>query len=307
MRVVFMGTPEFAVPSLEALHVAHEVLCVYTRPDAVSARGSRTRPSPVAAAADRLGIPTRKPLTLRAPGEVDQLVRLTPDVVVVAAYGLILPPEMLTVPRFGCVNVHASILPRWRGAAPIQRAILAGDETTGVSIMLMEAGLDTGPVCMTSATKIGDKTAPSLTSELAVVGATALLDSLQLLGTSGCRWIPQGDDGVTYADKVTKADVTPAPWMSALEAVRRIRASMPGAPARILVAGRGVTLLDCRPDEGVTPSGAVEVGREGIVLGVGDGGVLVTRLKPDGKVEMDAAAWGRGLRLRHEDVWEASQ
>jgi methionyl-tRNA formyltransferase len=261
----------------------------------------------VAATADRLGLPTRKPPTLRAPGEVDELARLTPDIVVVAAYGLILPPEMLTIPRFGCVNVHASILPRWRGAAPIQRAILAGDDITGASIMLMEEGLDTGPVCVKASTRIGTKTAPVLTAEVSVIGAAALMNALSQLEAGGCRWTPQDGEGVTYADKVIKADVTPEPWMSADEAVRRVRASMPGAPARVLVAGRGVTLLECRPDESETPSGVVEVGREGIVLGFGDGGVLVTRLKPDGKGEMDAAAWGRGLRLQQDDTWEAVQ
>ncbi len=307
MRVVFMGTPEFAVPSLEALVAAHEVVCVYTRPDAISGRGVRTRPSPVAATADRLGLPTRKPPTLRAPGEVGELARLAPDIVVVAAYGLILPPGMLSIPRFGCVNVHASILPRWRGAAPIQRAILAGDDITGASIMLMEEGLDTGPVCVKASIEIGVKTAPVLTAEVAEIGAAALLDALRQMESGDCRWTPQGSEGVTYADKVTKSDVIPEPRMSPDEFVRRVRASMPGAPARVLVAGRGVTLLECQPHEGETPSGVVEVGREGIVFGVSDGGVLVTRLKPDGKAEMDAAAWGRGLRLEQDDTWEAVQ
>lgn len=303
MRIVFMGTPEFAVPSLRILHENHEVVSAYTRPDAVSGRGAKTRPSPVAVLAGDLGIPVRKPRTLRDPETQDQLASLSPDVIVVAAYGLILPPEVLDMPPLGCVNVHGSLLPRWRGAAPIQRAILAGDEVTGVSIMRMEEGLDTGPFCATDSTPIGDKSSDELIRELADKGAALLVRSLASMSLGECAWTEQDDSLATYAEKITRADVALDPALDVVSAIRRIRASGPTAPCRISVAGRNATALRVANGSCELRAGTAAATREGIELGLSDGSVLITRLKPDGKGDMDAAAWARGLRSDEQLTW----
>ena len=192
MRIVFMGTPDFAVPTLEALvHAAHEVVCVYTQPPRKAGRGKKLQPTPVHQAAERLGIEVRHPASLKSQEEKDAFAALHADVGVVAAYGLILPQAVLDAPTHGCLNVHASILPRWRGAAPIQRAILAGDIGTGVTIMQMEAGLDTGPMLATIRTPIDRKTAGDLTDELADKGGPARLAAGRGSGgTAGARLRP---------------------------------------------------------------------------------------------------------------------
>lgn len=306
MRIVFMGTPEFAVPSLRTLHANHEVVAVYTRPDAVSGRGGSTRPSPVASLAQELGLPVCKPRTLRDPGVQAQLTAFEPDVVVVAAYGLILPREVLDIPPLGCVNVHGSLLPRWRGAAPVQRAILAGDETTGVSIMLMEEGLDTGPYCDTGSTPIDQKGSEELAGELAEIGANLLIGSLASIARDECVWTPQDDALATYAEKITRADVALDPTLDVLTAIRRVRASGPTAPCRISIAGKNATALLVAPGSGRHTPGTAETTRDGIELGLADGNILLTRLKPDGKAEMDASAWARGLRNTEPLTWGAA-
>lgn len=303
MRIVFMGTPDFAVPSLRSLHESHEVVSVYTRPDAVSGRGASTRPSPVASLADDLGIPILKPRTLRDPETQAQLGALSPDVIVVAAYGLILPREVLEMPPLGCVNVHGSLLPRWRGAAPVQRAILAGDELTGVSIMRMEEGLDTGPFCATDSTPIGDKNTEELVHELAAMGAALLVHSLAAMARDECAWTAQDDALATYAEKITRADVALDPSLDVISAGRRIRAAGPTAPCRISIAGKNATALRATVGSRQLHAGTAEATREGIELGLSDGSVLITRLKPDGKGDMDAAAWARGLRSTEELTW----
>ncbi len=169
-----MGTPDFALPSLRTLFDDHDVVAVYTRPDAVSGRGTITRPSPVKRAATELGLTVEQPASLRDPATQRALAAYAPDVCVVAAYGLILPPDVLAIPHQGCVNVHASLLPRWRGAAPVQRAILAGDAVTGVSIMRMEEGLDSGPYCVVETVEVGEKNADEVTRELATRGPMRL-------------------------------------------------------------------------------------------------------------------------------------
>lgn len=303
MRIVFMGTPEFAVPSLQSLHENHEVVAVYTRPDSVSGRGGRTRPSPVATTAEDLGIPVQKPRTLRDTETQARLAALCPDLIVVAAFGLILPREVLEIPPSGCVNVHGSLLPRWRGAAPVQRAILAGDESTGVSIMRMEEGLDTGPFCATESTPIGDMNSEELARVLADMGATLLAHSLTAIARDECTWTMQDDDLATYADKITRADVALDPSLDAVSAIRRVRASGPTAPCRISIGDRSATALRVAAGTCELRSGTAEVTRTGIELGVSDGSILITRLKPDGKGEMDAAAWARGLRSTGPLTW----
>ncbi|WP_423603814.1 methionyl-tRNA formyltransferase [Sphingomonas sp. MS122] len=207
MRIIFMGTPEFAVPTLDALvDAGHDVVAAYSQPPrAGGRRGKALTPSPVHARAEALGIEVRTPLSFkRDPDAVAAFAALGADVAVVAAYGLILPVSVLEAPRLGCMNVHASLLPRWRGAAPIQRAILAGDEETGVGIMQMEAGLDTGPVRLEGRTSVDGKTAGALTDELAAMGARLMVQVLD--NPEAYPAVPQADEGVTYASKIDKAE-----------------------------------------------------------------------------------------------------
>jgi methionyl-tRNA formyltransferase len=307
MRVVFMGTPEFAVPTLRALDRAHEVAAVYTRPDAVSGRGAKTRPSAVKAAALELGIEVRQPRTLRDEAEVEALRELQADVIVVAAYGLILPLDVLKAARAGAINVHASLLPRWRGAAPIQRAILEGDTATGVSIMRMEEGLDTGPYCLQVALELDDLTAGEATSRLAELGAVALVDALPAIVAGTAEWTAQDDRLVTYADKIGKDDVALSPDLAAQNALRRIRASGPTAPARIRIAERGLTVIAAHAAESRVVPGGIDARRSGLVLGFSDAAIEVTRVKPEGKGEMEAAAWARGVRDIGESRWESAR
>lgn len=301
-----MGTPSFAVPSLSALAESHEVVGVYTRPDAVSGRGSGLRPSPVKERAVELGLTLRQPTTLRDTSEHEALRALEADICVVAAYGLILPPGVLDAPRLGCVNVHASLLPRWRGAAPVQRAILAGDRQTGVSIMRMEEGLDTGPFCVVRTVEVDEKSSEELTAELAREGASALLDALDRIGEGVCVWQEQDDASATYAEKVSKADVAPYPTLGAMDAVRRVRASSAQAPARVIVDGRRLTVLHAGLVDLPLGVGAVAVTRSGIALGFEDGAIEVTELKPDGKGAMRASDWARGARVTDGASWGAA-
>jgi len=307
MRVVFMGTPEFAVPTLRALAQAHDIVAVYTRPDSVSRRGSRTHPSPVKEVAMELGLVVREPTTLRDVAVQRALAADAPDAIIVAAYGLILPREVLSIPRHGCINVHASLLPRWRGAAPIQRAILAGDSVTGVSIMKMEEGLDTGPYCKVTTVEIAEKTAPQLTEELSAKGAIVLIEALQALSEESCQWADQVDADATYAAKIEKAEVALDPALSADDALRRVRASSTQAPARASLLERNFAVVAAeRADGNVGPSHAT-VDERGLLLGFVDGSLLATRVKPEGKAEMPAADWTRGLRLDESACWASAR
>ncbi len=303
MRLVFMGTPDFAAAMLEACLRSHDVLAVYSRADAASGRGRVLRPSPVKELAVGGDVPVRQPTSLRESDEQAFLADLAPDVIVVAAYGLILPPEVLRIPAHGCVNVHASLLPRWRGAAPVQRAILAGDEITGVSIMRMEPGLDTGPYDTVVEVPVDELTATGLTEALAEIGAPALLRTLERIERGEVRWIAQDDSLATYAEKVTRADVAVRPGDTVEVALRKIRASSPQAASRIVVGERGVTLLDAVASDNRLGPGAARASREGLELGLSDGAILVSRLKPDGKVEMEAGAWVQGARLPANAAW----
>src|SRR5690348_11860703 len=204
MRLAFMGTPDFAVPALEALIAAgHEAACVYCQPPRPAGRGHRVQPSPVQARAEALGIPVRYPKTLRDPAAQAEFAALNLDAAVVAAYGLILPAPVLRAPRLGCVNIHASLLPRWRGAAPIQRALLAGDAETGVTIIQMDEGLDTGPMLIREAVPILPRdTAASLRARLAALGARLIVEALSHPPTP----VPQPSEGVTYAAKIRKEE-----------------------------------------------------------------------------------------------------
>ena len=309
MRVVFMGTPEFAVPSLGRLAREHALVGVYVRPDAASGRGGGARPAAVKVAAEQLGLSVLQPPSLRDPETLRELEAFEADVICVAAYGLILPPDVLCAARFGAINVHASLLPRWRGAAPIQRAILNGDDAVGVSIMRMEEGLDTGPYCLQDSIPVADKGAVQLTRELGELGAELLAAALPGIAAGTVVWTAQHEPDVTYAEKVTKDDVAPDPQLSARENLLRVRASTPAAPARLLLGGKGVTALAAAlaiGDDEIAP-GEVRQRDDGLLLGTGSGGLLVTRLKPDGKSEMDASAWARGARLSADTRWGSAR
>lgn len=304
MRVVFMGTPAFAAVILDDLVQHHEVVAVYTRPDAVRGRGRKLEPSPVGKVADRLGLPVFTPKTLRDGDAQDALRSVRPDVICVAAYGAILPREVLELPRHGCLNVHASLLPRWRGAAPIERAILAGDTETGVCVMRMEEGLDTGPYCVCRTADIGEKAAPELTDELAGLGSQALLTALVHVECGADDWTVQNEDEATYASKIGRGELDLAPSDDAALLLRKVRASSDAHPSRATIAQRRVTVLSARGVgadehvrelvEGMDP-GSVRFVEKRLFIAGSDGAVEVRSLKPDGKQAMEARAFAVGV------------
>ena len=302
MRIVFMGTPSFAVPSLKALAAAHDVALVVTQPDAVRGRGRVLVPSEVKAAANELGIPVVD--ASRITDEVFETIQAAePDIICVAAFGCILRERVLTAAPYGCVNVHASLLPRWRGAAPIQRAILAGDERVGVSIMRMEAGLDTGPWCRQASIEVGDLAGERLIEALAELGATELLAALDELEAGTVVWHEQDDAASTYASKIQKAEILLNPVDSARDNLLRVRASTDAAPARAQVSGRGVRVLEASLAGDVElAAGEFRVQRNHLYLGCADGALDVLLVKPDGKRQMPASAWAQGLGK--SGVWD---
>lgn len=296
LRVVFMGTPDFAVPSLEALAEAHNVVLVLTRPDAVRGRGRALVPSPVKARAFELGIPVLE-CSRMTPEAICALREARADVFCVAAFGCILPDEVLTMAPGGCVNVHASLLPRWRGAAPIQRAILAGDVETGVSIMRIGHGVDTGAYCAQASCPVGEKDTEELTCELASMGAKLLVETLPSVVDGTAAWTEQDEALVTHAAKIEKGELLLDPADGAHENALRVQASGDTAPARCVVAGRGVRVCAARVDaEKRVAAAGVLVARGRVWLGCADGALEVVRVKPEGKREMEASAWAAGLR-----------
>ena len=291
MRIIFMGTPDFAVPTLRALHAAsHEVVAVYTQPPRPAGRGKKLQPSPVQREAEVLGIEVRTPKSLKSPEEQAAFAALEADVAVVAAYGLILPQPILDAPKLGCLNVHASILPRWRGAAPIHRAIMAGDPVTGVTIMQMEAGLDTGPMLATVRTPIEGKTTGELTGELAELGAQLMVGALREL--SNHRPIPQDDAEATYAPKIDKAEARIDWSRPADEVVRHIHALSPFPGAWCELAGERIKLLRAETVEGAGQHG--EVIDDRLAIACGSSTIRPLHLQRAGKPAMDLADFLRG-------------
>jgi methionyl-tRNA formyltransferase len=274
LRVAFAGTPDFALPPLAAVHGAHHLVGVLTQPDRPAGRGRQLGPGPVKQAALQYGVPVLQPQGLRADAGATTLATLRdwrPDVMVVVAYGLILPQWLLDLPRLGCLNIHASLLPRWRGAAPIQRAILAGDATTGVSIMQMDAGLDTGGVLLQAALPIGQQmVAGQLHDQLAVLGAAQILLALDGLASATLTPRPQSSSGVTYAAKLSK-DEAQIDWnLDAVQIDRQVRAFNPWPVAETRLRGAPVRLLR----SGVAPA-AAPAATPGTVLGLADDALQV--------------------------------
>ncbi|NHF73947.1 methionyl-tRNA formyltransferase [Paracoccus xiamenensis] len=292
MRVVFMGTPEFSVFALKAVAAAHEVVCVYTQPPREAGRGQKPRPSAVQVAAEALGIEVRHPRSLKGAEEQAEFAALGADVAVVVAYGLILPQPILDAPRLGCLNIHASILPRWRGAAPIHRAIMAGDTETGVAIMQMEAGLDTGPVLAEARMQIGaEDTTADLHDRLAAMGAGLIVD---VLGQLPMPAVPQPAEGVTYASKIDKAEARIDWTRPAAEVDRLIRGLSPFPGAWCEIAGERVKLLRSRLVAGAGAPGQV---LGGFRVACGDGAIEVLQAQRAGKRPMEAAEILRGITL----------
>ncbi len=297
MRIVFMGTPDFAVPSLAALiEAGHQVACVYSQPPRPAGRGHKPRPSPVHAFAEARGLPVRTPRTLRDGAEQEAFAALAADVAVVAAYGLILPPPVLAAPRLGCVNVHASLLPRWRGAAPIQRAIMAGDAHTGVSIMQMEEGLDTGPVLLAEAVPIGPATtAGDLHDTLAALGARLLVAAVDGLAAGTLAPRPQPAEGVTYAHKLER-DAGRLDWRRPAQDLERlVRALAPAPGAWFLHRGERIKVLRA---EVVPVTGAPgTVLDERLTVACGRAGLRPLVVQRPGKAPVGVEAFLRGYAV----------
>ncbi|MCQ8240294.1 methionyl-tRNA formyltransferase [Rhizosaccharibacter radicis] len=296
-----MGTPDFAVPALRALHAAgHEIAAVYSQPPRPAGRGQNVRPQPVHAEAERLGLPVRTPLRLKRDEAAWEAFRvLDLDAAVVAAYGLILPRPMLDAPRRGCLNIHASLLPRWRGASPIQAAVLAGDPESGVTIMQMEEGLDTGPMLDRRAVPIqADTTASTLHDALAALGARMILDVLARAPEA----VPQPDAGVTYAPRLDRNDGR-LDWSEpAIALDQRIRAMTPWPGAFTLLDGTPLKIMRAAPERvpGAAGGRAGEVlasGRDGLLVRCGEGALRIEQLQLPGRAVLDAASFLRGRPL----------
>lgn len=294
MRIIFMGTPDFAVPTLEALVAAgHEVVAAYSQPPRPAGRGKKLQPSPVQLAAEALGIAVRTPVSLKGADEQAAFATFNADIAVVAAYGLILPQAVLDAPRLGCLNVHGSLLPRWRGAAPVQRAILAGDELTGVTIMQMERGLDTGPMLAKVETPIAGKTAGELTAELAAKGAALMVAVLADLSAHSA--IAQPDEGVTYAHKIEKAESRLDFTRGAEEAERQVRAFAPVPGAFFELEGERYRALAAEVvSDGGVPGVTLD---DALTIACGSGALRPTLIQRAGRPAMDVGALLRGRAI----------
>jgi methionyl-tRNA formyltransferase len=306
MRIIFAGTPDFAAASLKALLDSdHDICAVYTQPDRPAGRGRRLTPSPVKQLALDHQIPVEQPLNFKQDNSLEQLASYQADLMIVVAYGLLLPQAVLDTPRLGCINVHASLLPRWRGAAPIQRAILAGDNETGVGIMQMEAGLDTGPVLLEARCPIAaSENAQSLHDKLAALGATTLLESLKDIEHLLQQARPQDDSQMTYAAKLQKQEAVIDWQQPAAQLLRQVNAFNPWPVAQ--TQWRGDTLriwqaeVSAEPTQ-ATPGNVIAVNKQGIDVACGDGSLRITQLQVPGKRAMQVQDF---LNANNIDVGE---
>ena len=301
LRVVFMGTPDFAVPTLsEIIGQGHEVVAVYTRAPAAAGRGMTLKPSPVHRLAERFGLPVLTPPTLRTAEAAEAFQGHAADVAIVVAYGMILPKAILEAPPLGCLNLHASLLPRWRGAAPIQRAILAGDTETGVAVMRMEEGLDTGPVAMMERVPIGpDMNAGELHDRLMTLGADLMVRALAALSRGALRFTPQPEEGVTYARKIVNHEAL-IDWVRPARVVHDLVRGLAPVPGAFFTIDLGrsperVRVLRTALAAGSGPAGTL-LDRDGTVA-CGEGAVRLVQVQPAGKPAMAAADFLRGRRL----------
>ena len=301
LRLGVAGTPEFAVPALQRLAGVSTIAAVFTQPDRPAGRGQALRVSPVKHCALELGLPVLQPATLKTPEARELLSGLGLDLLVVVAYGLILPPAILEIPRLGCINIHASLLPRWRGAAPIQRAVLAGDDTTGVTIMRMEAGLDTGPMLAWDSTPIaGRDTGKSLHDRLASMGADLMVAALPGIARGSLEQHPQPEQGVTYAQKISKEEARIDWNQQALHIWRQIRAFNPWPVAECRCNGQQVRIWEAEISATPTtlpPGVVVAAGAAGIDVACGSGVLRVTRLQLAGRKPLKAGDFLAGQRL----------
>jgi methionyl-tRNA formyltransferase len=301
LRTIFMGTPDFSVPVLDALiDAGHEVVCVYTQPPRPAGRGMELRRSPVHGRADALAIPVRTPASLRNADVQAEFAALGADLAVVVAYGLLLPAPVLAASRLGCWNIHASLLPRWRGAAPIQRAIMAGDAETGVMVMRMEEGLDTGPIGLEARTPIGpDETAGELHDRLSALGAGLMVEAAGRLEAGTLETRPQPAEGITYASKIDKAE-SRVDWRRPANSVHdhvRGLSPFPGAWCEMLLGGRSerVKVLASRIAEGQGRPG--EILDDTLAVACGEGAVRLVRLQRAGRQPAGAEEFLRGARM----------
>jgi methionyl-tRNA formyltransferase len=309
LKLGFAGTPEFAVPALEALHKVHRICAVFTQPDRPAGRGQSMHQSPVKARAAEWGLSVHQPANFKSPEALETLRSLHLDALVVVAYGLILPPAALQCPSQGCINIHASLLPRWRGAAPIQRALLAGDAKTGVTIMRMEAGLDTGPMLAVRETDIGaDDTAKTLHDRLARIGAELIGETLDGLAQGNIHEVPQPAAGITYAEKINKAEALVDWRQDALEIWRRVRAFNPWPITETRLEGAQLRIWDAemrgRDDGGrddemreSAPGTVLAATQDGIDVACGRGVLRILRLQLAGRKPLAAHEFIKGQRL----------
>ena len=294
MRVIFMGSPDFAVPTLDAIVATeHEVVAVYCQPPRPAGRGKKDQPTPVQKRAEALGLPVRSPKSLRKARAQEEFAAFAPDVAIVAAYGLILPQAVLDMPGMGCVNVHASLLPRWRGAAPVQRAIMAGDAATGVTLMQMEAGLDTGPMLVKREVTIEGQNAEQLTQELAHVGAAMVAD--WLADPPAFEASPQPEDGVTYAVKIDKGEARVDWSQDAVTVQRHIQGLAPWPGAWTEATGERLKLLEAEVTVGSGEPG--EILDDALTIACGSGAVRILVAQRAGKGAQPTSELLRGYAL----------
>lgn len=297
MKTVFMGTPDFALEALKALHSKHDVVCVYTQPPRPSGRGHKLTASPVQLYAEEHSIPVRCPPTFKPQEEKDAFAALNADIAVVAAYGLLLPKACLNAFKYGCVNIHGSLLPRWRGAAPIQRAIMAGDTETGVTLMQMDAGMDTGDMLLQRSFPIEPKdTSETVFNKMAILGAQTMLEGLELLEQGKLVATPQPIEGVTHAAKVMKEEGLLSFDLSAAELDCKIRGLLPWPGAWFYHNGERISILDADPvelNDSFTPGTVCE----NLTVACGSGGLKLNVLRRDGKKALPAEEFLRGFDL----------
>jgi len=294
LRLAFMGSPPFALPTLQALiDAGHEIVCVYTQPPRPAGRGKKERPTPVHELALARALEVRTPKSLKRAEAWAEFAALNLDAAIVVAYGLILPKPVLDAPKLGCFNLHGSLLPRWRGAAPVQRAIMAGDRITGVQVMRMEEGLDTGPIIATAETPIEfDDTSATLTTRLSNLGAPLMVEALQAIARGAAQETPQPEEGATYAHKITAAEARIDWARPARELDHMIRGLSPAPGAWCEFMGARLKVLHCRLGQGAGAPG--EALDDGLLIACGEGALRLTKVQREGRPPMESADFLRG-------------